>query len=173
MNKIMLRFSTCFWEKEAYSLCYASEIKGELRWWYNLMPLLDEPILLAFSTANSGWHIEKTMNDTEIVEKAMNILKMIYGDKVEDPIQVQVTRWGQDVYSFGSYSYIKVGSNGSDCITCGKPVKPCLFFAGEHTSKDYQGCVHGAYESGIRAALEIQESLKQSQKFSFRKIFGF
>jgi monoamine oxidase len=34
-----------------------------------------------------------------------------------------------------------------------------LFFAGEHTSKDYRGTVHGAYNSGFRAAEQITNLL--------------
>jgi len=30
-----------------------------------------------------------------------------------------------------------------------------LFFAGEHTSEDWQGYMNGAVESGIRAAHEV------------------
>jgi monoamine oxidase len=37
----------------------------------------------------------------------------------------------------------------------GEPIDDTLFFAGEATSSDFNGTVHGPFESGLRAAREI------------------
>jgi hypothetical protein len=45
-----------------------------------------------------------------------------------------VTRWGSDRYARGSYSYIAVGSTGSDYDLLARPVARRLFFAGSLSS---------------------------------------
>ncbi len=64
--------------------------------------------------------------------------------------------WARDPLFRGAYSYIAV--NGLDLpMTLAAPIADTLFFAGEATTRDAQmGTVFGAYESGLRAAREIQ-----------------
>jgi monoamine oxidase len=63
--------------------------------------------------------------------------------------------WKSDPFANGAYSYLPV--NGLDLPKAlGTPIADILFFAGEATALDYQlGTVHGALESGLRAAHEI------------------
>jgi monoamine oxidase len=68
-----------------------------------------------------------------------------------------VTRWAQDPFAFGSYSYLAVGSSNRDRELLATPVADRLFFAGEATRTDYPSTVHGAYLSGQRAAAEVRE----------------
>ncbi len=71
---------------------------------------------------------------------------------VPDPTGVLITRWAQDPFTFGSYSYLAVGSSNHDRQRLAEPVADRLFFAGEATSTDYAATVPGAYLSGRRAA---------------------
>lgn len=66
-----------------------------------------------------------------------------------------ITRWRQDEWSRGSYSFQAVGSTREDRLALGAPVEDRLFFAGEATEPDKPSTVHGAYLSGLRAAREI------------------
>lgn len=66
-------------------------------------------------------------------------------------IQWLVSRWGTDENSLGSYSYDRVGKPHNLYEKLRIPVDN-LFFAGEATSIDYPGSVHGAYSTGIMAA---------------------
>ncbi|EDX11196.1 GD14861 [Drosophila simulans] len=78
-----------------------------------------------------------------------------------------VTRWRSDPWARGSYSYVSVGSSGSDYDLLAAPVippsskdaegLPRLFFAGEHTIRNYPATVHGAYLSGLREAGRIAD----------------
>uniref|UniRef100_A0A3B5L2A3 Amine oxidase domain-containing protein n=1 Tax=Xiphophorus couchianus TaxID=32473 RepID=A0A3B5L2A3_9TELE len=76
------------------------------------------------------------------------------------PKETVVTRWRADPWARGSYSYVAAGSSGNDYdlmaqpITPGPPV-PRLFFAGEHTIRNYPATVHGALLSGLREAGRI------------------
>jgi monoamine oxidase len=66
--------------------------------------------------------------------------------------------WPTIPYVLGSYSCYKpgqtVGIRGAELEAVGN-----LYFAGEHTSLDYQGYMNGASESGERVAAEILEAL--------------
>lgn len=76
------------------------------------------------------------------------------------PLDYLVTRWDEDPFAYGSYSYMPCGSNWAmiDELATPEPsdsAHPYLFFAGEHCSDLGWQCLHGAYETGIRAAKEI------------------
>lgn len=76
------------------------------------------------------------------------------------PEEYVVTRWDADPFALGSYSFMPCGSNWTmiDEIAMAEPrdsAYPYLFFAGEHCSDLGWQCVHGAFETGIRAAKEI------------------
>lgn len=66
---------------------------------------------------------------------------------------IRVTRWGLDPFSYGAYSFQKVGMNASTRQVIGKAIGNWCFFAGEHLSK-HPAYVHGAWDSGVAAAAE-------------------
>ncbi|MDY6940652.1 MAG: FAD-dependent oxidoreductase [Cyanobacteriota bacterium] len=69
--------------------------------------------------------------------------------------------WQTDPYARMAYSYVPV--NGTGLLSqLAQPVDRVLFFAGEATHPTRAATVHGALESGIRAAREIL-SLKTHQ----------
>lgn len=67
--------------------------------------------------------------------------------------------WRADEYARGSYSYAKPG-HADDRAALAVPVDDRLFFAGEATSPNFFSTVHGAYETGLRAAEEALASLR-------------
>ncbi len=66
--------------------------------------------------------------------------------------------WQQDPLALGSYSYLPAGAlHAPESLAV--PVEKTLFFAGEHTDTTGNwGTVHGAMESGLRAANQILDS---------------
>jgi monoamine oxidase len=82
-------------------------------------------------------------------------LKNIYGSNIPNPNGLLRTKWSQNINAYGAYSYATNGTTTADFDTLAKAVNNRLFFAGEHTSRDYRGTVHGAYLSGIREADKI------------------
>ena len=123
----------------------------------------------------------ENVSDDVIVGRCIAVLKGIFGDKaVPQPKETVVTRWRADPWARGSYSYVKVGSSGTDYDLLASPVKPKtqaneakfddtegedeeervmprLFFAGEHTIRNYPATVHGALLSGLREAGRIAD----------------
>ncbi|WP_353258621.1 flavin monoamine oxidase family protein [Prochlorothrix hollandica] len=154
LNKCCLRFPRRFWTPDYDWLGYISPEKGQWSEWLNLERSSQQPLLLAFSTGQFGQALE-TWDDETIVADALTVLRRIHGSKIPDPVDYQITRWAQDPFSLGSYSYNPVGTNAKTRKTLAQPVGDRLFLAGEATSPDYFATVHGAYLSGIRAAQGI------------------
>ncbi len=74
------------------------------------------------------------------------------------PSHYLITRWRQDPWALGSYSYLAVGSRSLHRRQLAEPLGRAVFFAGEATSSDFPSTVHGALLSGRRAAKEVMES---------------
>ena len=78
-----------------------------------------------------------------------------------------MTRWRQDEYARGSYSYVAAGSSGNDYDFLAAAVSPArngplvprprVFFGGEHTMRNYPATVHGALLSGLREAGKVRQ----------------
>ena len=67
--------------------------------------------------------------------------------------------WRADPFARGSYSYARPG-HADDRAALVEPVDGRIFFAGEATSPKFFSTVHGAYETGLRAAEQALDSLK-------------
>lgn len=155
LNKAYLQFPYVFWEQNVHFINYTSnDIKGYWAEWLNLSAYTGEPILLGFNAGEFGSQLEK-LSDQEITEQAMGVLRKIYGEDIPTPTDVLITRWGEDSFSFGAYSYLKIGALPTMRETLAQPINGRLFFAGEATSRNYPATVHGAYLSGLREAKRI------------------
>lgn len=73
--------------------------------------------------------------------------------------RVSLDDWSTYPWTRGSYSYWGVGDYTTFAGAEGEPVGTC-FFAGEHTSQDFQGYLNGAVETGQRAAAQLLATLK-------------
>jgi len=71
--------------------------------------------------------------------------------------------WLSNPWSKGSYSYWRVGQYTSFAGIAGER-EGNIFFAGEHTSIDYQGYLNGAVETGERASREVLDDLVKNKK---------
>ena len=68
--------------------------------------------------------------------------------------------WKQDPWARGAYSWIPAGALEAPARLA-EPIDDTLFFAGEATdTAGYRGTVHGALETGLRAAAELLASLR-------------
>ena len=91
----------------------------------------------------------------------MAALRSMFGKRTPEPSRAIVTRWGDDKFSRGSYSFVSVGASGSDYTVVGEPVGDRLYFAGEHTIAEHPATVVGAYLSGQRAARQLHAKLRK------------
>ncbi len=154
LNKCYLRFPRAFWPNEPDLMGYISPQRGEWTEWLNVQHYLGEPILLGFNAGSFGTQLEK-QSDAAIVASAMRALRSMFGATLPEPTGFRLTRWANDPFARGSFSFAAVGATGADYDALAEPVDNRLFFAGEATSREYASTVHGAYLSGIREAERV------------------
>lgn len=160
LNKCYLRFPKVFWPNNVDWLEYIAEEHGEWTEWVSFVRTTGQPVLLGFNAGTRGREIE-ALTDEQIVESAMQTLRILYGDDIPEPTDFQITRWASDPFACGSYSFCSVGSTPEMRRELARPLDGKLFFAGEATSVDYYGTADGAYQSGLLAADEINLSLRR------------
>lgn len=153
-EKVVLRFREKFWDAGVYGI---RQFGDEGEWWhswYDLGRIHDEAALLTFA-AGPAAVATRHWSDEEIAASTLAQLRRLYGAHVPEPESVVVTRWQDDPFSRGSYSYMKPGSVGPDHDELAEPVGGVLHLAGEATWGDDPATVPGALLSGRRAAENV------------------
>ncbi len=168
-NKTYLLFPTAFWDTKSEWIVLLPDNKKSSEFYeiLNYYKFYQQPILLTFMAGNFAKTMEN-LSDQQVVNRIMKKLRLVYGASIPDPVSYTITHWGQDTYSYGSYSYPHVGGSEEDIKMLAAPVLNRVFFAGEATSKENYGTAHGAYTSGIDAAKKIIDIEQRStQKLSW------
>lgn len=147
-NKIVLHFDNVFWPNVEF-LGVVAETSYKCSYFLNLHKATGHRVLVYMPSGQLARDIEK-MSDEAAANFAFTQLKKILPNASE-PMQYLVSHWGTDTSSLGSYSYDTVGKSHDLYERLRIPVDN-LFFAGEATSIDYPGSVHGAYSTGLMAA---------------------
>lgn len=160
LNKHFLRFDKVFWDKSFDWHEYLHTEKGHWTEWISFAKVNDTPVLLGFSAAKRARAMEQ-WTDEQIKAEAMDALRDMFGSSVPNPIAHQFTRWSQDPFAYGSYSFNAVDSNNNDREALSAPINNRVFLAGEACSSDYPGTVHGAYLSGLNTAKALRKIINQ------------
>ncbi|CAN4094269.1 unnamed protein product [Withania somnifera] len=147
-NKIILHFQDVFWPNVEF-LGVVAESSYECSYFLNLHKATDNPVLVYMPAGKLARDIGE-LSDEAAANFAFMQLKRILPNATA-PIQYLVSHWGTDINSPGSYSYDTVGMPHDLYGRLRVPVDN-LFFAGEATSTDYPGSVHGAYSTGLLTA---------------------
>jgi monoamine oxidase len=155
VNKFLFIWNTPFWDTNIQYIGYTPDTKGKFNYFMNMMKFLPTINgLMTFAFGNYAT-VTETMTDDQINSEVMAQLKTIYGNSIPNPTTMLRTKWGQNINTFGAYSFATNGTTSADFDTMATEINNKLFFAGEHTERDYRGTVHGAYLSGIREADKI------------------
>ena len=94
--------------------------------------------------------------DTAAMEFALERLARAFGNDLRDKVIAHTrTRWADNPLTRGSYSAARPGGGHASRRVLAEPVGGRLFFAGEATDPTDFATVHGAWQSGIRAAREV------------------
>lgn len=86
------------------------------------------------------------------------------GSIVPTPQRFVRSTWGADPHSLGAWSVGAVGASAAARTALARPVGDRIFFAGEATSATHPGTVGGARATGIRAAAEVREHARTSER---------
>lgn len=154
-EKLALRFPHTFWPTGSHRFNYLSDADPPLYMaWLNNAHYTGEPVLVAYHAAGLARHINR-WPDEKLIEGALETLRKMFGPDVPDPVSYVRSGWEADPFSRGSYSFSQLGMTPDDRAALAAPVGDRLYFAGEATHPHYWATVHGAYETGVRAAREI------------------
>jgi monoamine oxidase len=90
---------------------------------------------------------------------ALEQLCSLFGSGIRDSLRpLAASGWSQMQHIGGAYSYALPGHVAARSALA-RPFDGCLFFAGEATSSGDFSTVHGAHDSGVRAANEVIAAL--------------
>uniref|UniRef100_A0A0E0CRP4 SWIRM domain-containing protein n=1 Tax=Oryza meridionalis TaxID=40149 RepID=A0A0E0CRP4_9ORYZ len=169
LNKVVLLFPYDFWDGRIDTFGHLTDDsgqRGEFFLFYSYSSVSGGPLLIALVAGESAIEFEKT-SPAENVEKVLETLRKIFSPKgieVPKPLQAICTRWGTDKFTYGSYSYVAIGSSGDDYDILAESVCDRVFFAGEATNRRYPATMHGALLSGYREAANIVRAARRRAK---------
>ena len=93
------------------------------------------------------------------LDAAIDALRAELGDPDIQPVDARLVAWPDDPFSCGGYSFVLPGHDGARELLA-EPTPP-LYWAGEATEPEGRSAtVHGAIESGLRAAREVHASIR-------------
>ncbi|WP_089910602.1 FAD-dependent oxidoreductase [Lentzea albida] len=155
LNKIALHYDAPFWPTEQYVFGYLCRDTDRyptvvISMWKSH----GKPVLVMLLGASLGREVE-TWSEDVVSAYAADVVQDLFGENAPAPRSVSRTAWSSDPYALGSYTCIGVDSSAKDIATLAEPMGDSLFFAGEGTNPYHWGCVHSAYESGLREAARI------------------
>jgi monoamine oxidase len=152
-DKVFLRFPTRFWGDD-WVIRQQGSAGVDWHSWYDMSRVTGEPVLAAL-VGGSGARRLETLPDAMIVEEGVAALRRMFGtEAVPEPEASRITRWAEDPFARGSYSYLHVGASVDDHDLLGTP-SGRVQLAGEATWGDDPATVHGALLSGLRAASRL------------------
>ncbi len=172
VTRVTLQFRRRFWEERdavpsldpdvdplQLSFVHAPEQAVPV-WW--TVRALRAPLLVAWVGGPRGRALAALDRVAQASTCVASLATVLGRDPHEIAAELVATHthdWLDDPFSRGAYSYARVG--GADAGTrLAEPVEHTLFFAGEATaSGGNTGTVHGALESGRRAAAEVRSAL--------------
>lgn len=159
LNKVVMMFTHQFWngELDYFGIVNPStESRGEGYLFWNLHRVMGQYVLVALVAGAASHAIEdESSKDAAVVARVVEALRAKFGAAhVPDPVKSVVTRWHSEPMSRGSYSYIAIGSSGSDYDILARSVGN-LYFAGEATIREHPATVAGAFLSGLRESGNI------------------
>jgi monoamine oxidase len=158
--KVLLRFRKAFWrerEETAHVGMFHAPRSPFLTWW-TLSPHRGTRHLVGWSGGPAAASLSR-LSEAEVMARALHGLSQLFHRPVRELEALleswRVQDWQQEPFTRGGYAVIPSGA--MDAVEAlARPVDKTLFFAGEAThSGGEEGTVHGALETGRRAADEL------------------
>lgn len=157
-TKLFLQFNETFWDPDTQFFLYASPTRrGYYPVWQSLSTegfLPGSNIIFATVVGRESYRVEAQDDETTKAE-LMEVLRQMFPNvDVPEPIAFTYPRWTTTPWAYGSYSNWPVGTTLENHQNLRANVER-LYFAGEHTSAEYYGFLHGAWFEGQEAGMKI------------------
>ena len=159
--KIFMQFppDRVFWNTSTQFFLYADPAE---RGYYPVFQSLDADdfvpgsgILFVTVVQDRGRAVEG-QTDEETKEEVLAVLRDMFGaDNVPEPLAFHYPRWTQQPWARGSYSNFPPGTTLEAHQNLRATVDGRLWFAGEATSAEYFGFLHGAWYEGRAAGRAV------------------
>jgi monoamine oxidase len=156
VTKVILWFKQSFWEPFGY----LSTDGKVATWWPS--GTAAQPALTGYTGGPKALALD-ALDESEAVALSLGEIVSLFGHRARELfLGGQRVSWSKDPWSEGAYTYSQVGMGDARAMLAA-PIADTLFFAGEATlTNGHLATVHGAIESGRRAADEILAALHSS-----------
>ncbi|KAK2589682.1 hypothetical protein QQS21_012637 [Conoideocrella luteorostrata] len=162
-TKLFMQFNETFWPTDTEYFLYASPTKrGYYPVWQSLSKtgfLPDSNIIFATVIQDESYRVEQ-QTDEQTKKEMMGVLREMFPNvTIPEPTGFMYPRWTKKPWAYGSYSCWPIGTtlemHQNLRANAGR-----LWFAGEATSAEYYGFLHGAWFEGMEAGSHIAALLK-------------
>lgn len=165
--RIALRFREPFWESikldehhDLKELGFIHCPTAPLPTWWTQLPT-HEALLIGWTGGSNAERIVSQIKNNfsdEVLSLAVDslhlILRVPQSEIRNQLVAHHVHDWHNDPFTRGAYAYVPVNALAAQ-EALSKPIDGVLYFAGEALSVGHIGTVHGALDSGHRAAKDI------------------
>ena len=172
MYQIILVFDKPFWDihRDMFGLLNQSRVedsllqedyardRGKFYLFWNCIKTSGRPMLVALMAGDAALDAEKVPQDeilSDLIGKLAKMFSLPSLPRLEEAI---VTKWSQDPFARGTYSYLGPKAEPGDYEAMAAPTGN-VHFAGEATCGTHPATVHGAFISGLRAAAEVVDAM--------------
>ncbi len=157
-TKLIYQFRQPLWDE---SLTFMAHTGLAARWWTPGYGRAGAAVIGCFITADRAQQMD-AMDESEALSLGLDELAGLLGLSTDnlhrDCRSARRISWAADPFAFGGYAHVPPGASDNRPLLA-QPQGDVLFFAGEATAYDTNPqTVHGALESGIRAAREYLDS---------------
>lgn len=152
VGKVLLRFDEPFWA-DNLELLY-TDLPMQLGWTPGFGR--DETaVFTAYFGGANGDNFSQMGHDGAVMGVLADLERVFGVSNLSARLQDgRFADWVGDPFSQMGYSYTPVGSVGLREVLAA-PLENVLFWGGEATNRERPGLVHGAFDSGVRAAREL------------------
>lgn len=161
--RMVFQFKTNFWEKISDQPIGFLHLGPEYDFptWWSIRPLKG-PFLVAWQGGPGARRLSRLgqkRREAIALRSLAEVTRLPLSKVRSNFVRSYCHDWIRDPHSLGAYSYLRAqGHRKSKAIS--RPILKTLYFAGEGTvTGGNRGTVHGAVESGVRAAQQILKSL--------------
>jgi polyamine oxidase len=146
-DKIIMQFDTVFWN-DKWTILYLADAP------FPFALCNPKKRILSFMIGGRRAQAMENEKDETTLGQVMDSLKQAFPEQKFKLEQYIISKWTQDKFARGSYSYFKVNSSTETMELLAKEcAENRLFWAGEHTSNG--ASVHTAFATGQREAKKI------------------